>query len=34
MGGTSDVNPLAFRKQLLIAESELNRAQLKDVVVD
>ena len=27
-GRRSDVNPLAARKQLLIAESELNRAQL------
>ena len=28
-GRKSDVNPLAARKQLLIAESELNRAQLR-----
>lgn len=29
-GKTSDLSPLASRKQLLIAESELNRAQLSE----
>ena len=29
-GETSQVSPLELRKQLLIAESELNRAQLSD----